>query len=249
MVLGSGCEGVHCSALSSLVAAITTTGIRVDSIRRRVTLRTSQRRTPRRPTLPTRITSAPTSRATSSITRGGLPVSVRHLQGTPWAAASASGPGPIPSRTPRAPEERPPSLTRGLWYRGRYLETVDCTSVKPSLSSSPWIRAAPQVGFARCISRIRSRSSASIDGRPGRRCRGPCEMVAPGRHTPGACLSRKVSGMLLALRHPSRPMPEPNPKSTKKAGQNDPAFGSGESPQSPPGWGRAEAWKAGRCRL
>jgi hypothetical protein len=32
---------------------------------------------------------------------------------------------------------------------------------KPSLTSSPWIRGAPQVGFARCISMMRSRISGS----------------------------------------------------------------------------------------
>jgi len=37
------------------------------------------------------------------------------------------------------------------------------------MSSSPWIRGAPQLGFARCIARLRSRSSTSIVGRPGPR--------------------------------------------------------------------------------
>jgi len=43
--------------------------------------------------------------------------------------------------------------------------------VKPSFRSSPWIRGAPQVRFARCISRISSRIPDSICGRPG--CRDP----------------------------------------------------------------------------
>src|SRR6478752_3074355 len=47
-----------------------------------------------------------------------------------------------------------------------YFETVDCATVKPSLSSSPWIRGAPHSGFSSHMRRTRSRNSGSILGRP-----------------------------------------------------------------------------------
>jgi len=39
---------------------------------------------------------------------------------------------------------------------------------KPELSSSPWMRGAPQSGFSTLIRRINTRSSVSICGRPPR---------------------------------------------------------------------------------
>ena len=54
---------------------------------------------------------------------------------------------------------------------GRYLPTVAWLASKPSLSSSPWMRGAPQSGFASFIWRIRSRISRFILGRPSRRDR------------------------------------------------------------------------------
>jgi len=47
-----------------------------------------------------------------------------------------------------------------------YLATVDSATSTPSLSSSPWIRGAPHSQLARLISRIRSRISLGIAGRP-----------------------------------------------------------------------------------
>src|SRR5271167_907831 len=47
-----------------------------------------------------------------------------------------------------------------------YLATVAWLTSMPSLSSSPWIRGAPQSGLAPLICRIRSRTSRSTDGRP-----------------------------------------------------------------------------------
>jgi hypothetical protein len=49
-----------------------------------------------------------------------------------------------------------------------YLATVDSAISMPSLSSSPWIRGAPHNPLARLISRIRSRISPGITGRPPR---------------------------------------------------------------------------------
>src|ERR1700739_803627 len=50
-----------------------------------------------------------------------------------------------------------------------YLATLDCATSNPSLSSSPWMRGAPQSGFSMLIRRISARSSVSICGRPARR--------------------------------------------------------------------------------
>src|SRR6266446_225129 len=49
-----------------------------------------------------------------------------------------------------------------------YLATLDCATSNPSLSSSPWIRGAPQSGFSTLIRRTNTRSSVSICGRPPR---------------------------------------------------------------------------------
>src|SRR3981189_1471105 len=47
-----------------------------------------------------------------------------------------------------------------------YLATLDCATSNPSLSSSPWIRGAPQSGFSTLIRWTNTRSSGSICGRP-----------------------------------------------------------------------------------
>ena len=47
-----------------------------------------------------------------------------------------------------------------------YLATLDCATSNPSLSSSPWIRGAPQSWFSVLICRINALSSVSIRGRP-----------------------------------------------------------------------------------
>src|SRR6516164_3644746 len=49
-----------------------------------------------------------------------------------------------------------------------YLATVVCPTSMPSLSSSPWMRGAPQSGFARLMSRMSCRTSCDILGRPPR---------------------------------------------------------------------------------
>jgi hypothetical protein len=49
-----------------------------------------------------------------------------------------------------------------------YLATLDCATSNPSLSSTPWMRGAPQSGFSTLIRRINTRSSVSICGRPPR---------------------------------------------------------------------------------
>jgi hypothetical protein len=49
-----------------------------------------------------------------------------------------------------------------------YLATVDWATSKPSLSSSPWMRGAPQSEFAWLISRMRARNSGETFGLPTR---------------------------------------------------------------------------------
>src|SRR6266853_697884 len=49
-----------------------------------------------------------------------------------------------------------------------YFATVVCPTSMPSLSSSPWIRGAPQSGFATLMSRMSWRMSAGVLGRPTR---------------------------------------------------------------------------------
>jgi hypothetical protein len=47
-----------------------------------------------------------------------------------------------------------------------YLATLDCATLNPSLSSSLWMRGAPQSGFSMLTRRINARSFVSICGRP-----------------------------------------------------------------------------------
>src|SRR5262249_40085663 len=47
-----------------------------------------------------------------------------------------------------------------------YFATVVCTTLMPSLSSSPCIRGAPQSGFAMLILRVKRRMSTGTEGRP-----------------------------------------------------------------------------------
>src|SRR5258708_2269878 len=47
-----------------------------------------------------------------------------------------------------------------------YLATLDWATSNPSLSSSPWMRGAPQREFSTLICRISARRSVSICGRP-----------------------------------------------------------------------------------
>ena len=57
----------------------------------------------------------------------------------------------------------------GRRRRAMYLATEVWPTSMPSLRSSPWMRGAPQRGFARLISRISCRTSRGTLGLPGRR--------------------------------------------------------------------------------
>ena len=81
-----------------------------------------------------------------------------------------------------------------------YLATVDCLTEIPNFRSSPWIRGAPQSGFAPDISRINARTSAGTPGRPVR-----CRLFqVQNRRKPRRCQARTVAGCTTwsAARHP-----------------------------------------------
>ena len=64
-----------------------------------------------------------------------------------------------------------------------YLLTLLSPMSMPSLSSSPWIRGAPQEGFSRHILRIRSPTSREMTGRPSWPCRNSHVAAHPERVT------------------------------------------------------------------
>ena len=93
----------------------------------------------------------------------------------------------------------------GLRPRIMYLETVDWATSNPSISSSPWIRGAPQSGFSLLIRRMRSRSS-TINLRP------PCPISrfpAPKRFEARAMPSQDRL-RLYDLRYVEQAGPEPH---------------------------------------
>jgi hypothetical protein len=80
-----------------------------------------------------------------------------------------------------------------------YFATLDWLISSPSFNSSPWMRGAPQSGFAAARVRISARTSPATVGRPVRRrlfqrqnSRKPCR-----------CHAMTVSGltMMIAARH------------------------------------------------
>ena len=79
----------------------------------------------------------------------------------------------------------------GAGLLGMYRDTVLSAMSKPSISSSPWIRGAPQVGFSRAIWRMRSRSSLSMRGLPWRPGR---DRHRQNRRKPSRCQRTTVSG-------------------------------------------------------
>ena len=64
-------------------------------------------------------------------------------------------------------QEAAPGRGGTLGRHDMYLPTVAWLTTMPSLSSSPWIRGAPQRGLAMLIRRIRLRTSVQVLGRPG----------------------------------------------------------------------------------
>ena len=77
---------------------------------------------------------------------------------------------------------------------GRYLPTVAWLTSMPSLSSSPWMRGAPQSGLARLMSRISRRISSGTLGLPPRRP----DFQRQNDRNPTRCQRTTVSGRTMA---------------------------------------------------
>src|SRR5499425_1328357 len=87
------------------------------------------------------------------------------------------------------------SVGTGLRPRTMYLPTLLSPMSIPSLSSSPWMRGAPQPGFSRHIWRIRARIWWEIAGRPGWLRR---TFQVQNRRKPARCQATTVSGLTMA---------------------------------------------------
>src|SRR6266571_6047198 len=74
-----------------------------------------------------------------------------------------------------------------------YLATLVCPISMPSLSSSPWIRGAPQSGLARLMSRIKWRISNGTVGRPLR----DLDFQRQYALNPARCHRSRVSGLTI----------------------------------------------------
>jgi hypothetical protein len=72
-------------------------------------------------------------------------------------------------------------------------DTVRSEMGMPSLSNSPWLRGAPQSGFAAAIFRIRVRIAGLTSGRPLFRL----EIRLQNRRKPRRCQATTVSGLTM----------------------------------------------------
>ena len=90
-------------------------------------------------------------------------------------------------------EEDPPGLRRRSTFLGRTRDTVRSEMWIPSLSSSPWMRGAPQIGLAAAIFRIRARMAGVTSGRPVLRL----EIQVQNRRKPLPCQATTVSGLTI----------------------------------------------------
>ena len=77
----------------------------------------------------------------------------------------------------------------GLRGRGMRRDTVRSEVLTPSLSSSPWMRGAPQPRFSVAIRRIKLRIALDTRGRPG-----PRDLQRQNRRKPRRCQPTTVSG-------------------------------------------------------
>ena len=78
--------------------------------------------------------------------------------------------------------------------RAMYFATLVWPASMPSLSSSPWMRGAPQSGLARLISRINLRISSGTLGLPPRRL----DFQLQNDRNPARCQRITVSGRTMA---------------------------------------------------
>jgi len=99
-----------------------------------------------------------------------------------------------------------------------YLLTLLSPMSIPSLSSSPWMRGAPQPGFSRHIWRIRARISWEIEGRPTWPCR---TFQARNWRKPARCQATTVSGLTMArAERQLRQMRDNQTQNRRSAGAN-----------------------------
>ena len=82
----------------------------------------------------------------------------------------------------------------GFRWRTMYLFTLVSPMSIPSLSSSPWMRGAPHIGFSRLILRISSRVSLGTFGLPGFPCR---TFQVQKSRKPLRCQATTVSGFTI----------------------------------------------------
>jgi len=100
-------------------------------------------------------------------------------------------------------EECSPGCEGDFGRRGMSRATVRCETLKPSLSSSPWMRGAPQSGFASAMVRTSFATSEPTDGRPVRPLR---DFHVQNARKPCRCQRITVSGRTTwsASRHPAQ---------------------------------------------
>ena len=92
-------------------------------------------------------------------------------------------------------QESTPRLRRWLSPTNHVLGHGSLGYFDTSLSSSPWIRGAPQSGLAQLILRINSRTSPSIAGLPG----SPCRLFhCQYQRNPLRCQAITVSGFTIS---------------------------------------------------
>ena len=104
------------------------------------------------------------------------------------------------------------------WPCTIYLLTLLSPMSMPSLSSSPWMRGAPQPEFSRHILRIRSRISREMTGRPGWPRR---TFQVQNRRKPARCQAKTVSGLTMARAgRQSRQMRDSQTHNRRSAGVN-----------------------------
>jgi hypothetical protein len=91
-------------------------------------------------------------------------------------------------------KERLPGLRGRASRTGRHIPgDGGLSDENPSFSSSPWILGEPQFGFARAMSRMRRRRSASFWGRPN----GTRDFHLQKRRKPWRCQPTTVSGLTM----------------------------------------------------
>src|SRR5438093_882331 len=105
-------------------------------------------------------------------------------------------------------EERPPGLRGPGCNFGMSRETVRSATARPSFRSSPWIRGAPQSGFAVAMRVIKALISAWTAGRPPVE---PPESFVQYSRKRRRCHRRTVSGVTMtrACLHPDQTMDSP----------------------------------------